>query len=122
MSAVQTTANIPAKHHYVYAMRMIGDSMAPRVMAGEWLVIEPSQPIEPGDDVVVKTMAEEVMVKRMVSQRDGEIILASVNDEFERITVAAEDVVFIHFVGGFHPARKVKQRIGEPVCQRRSAA
>lgn len=96
---------------HAYALRVVGNSMAPRIMEGEWLLVEPSKEVYPGDDVVVKTVDGEVMVKRLISDRDGRLVLASINEAFQQITIPTSNVVFLHYVGGIHPARSAKQRI-----------
>lgn len=94
-----------------YGLRVVGDSMAPRIMEGEWIVVEPNTVPQPGDDVVVKTVDGEVMVKQLVAEHGDTVILASINEAFKRITRPLSDIVFIHYVGPRLPARAIKRRI-----------
>ena len=94
-----------------YGLRVVGDSMSPRIMEGEWIVVEPNTVPQPGDDVVVKTTDGEVMVKQLVAQHGDTVILASINEAFKRITRPTSEIVFIHYVGPRLPARAIKRRI-----------
>lgn len=100
---------------HAYALRVVGSSMAPRIMEGEWLLVEPGQGAQPGDDVVVKTSDGRVMVKQLVSRHNGTIILASVNEAFDRIRLDERELQFMHFVAGRFAARSVKRRIADPI-------
>lgn len=96
---------------HAYGLRVVGDSMSPRIMEGEWVVVEPGTVAQPGDDVVVKTTDGEVMVKQLVAQHGDTVILASINEAFKRISRPLSEIVFIHYVGSRLPARAIKRRI-----------
>lgn len=106
---------------HAYALRVVGSSMAPRIMEGEWLLVEPTGEAQPGDDVVVKTNDGRVMVKVLVSSHAGTLILSSINESFERITVQAHEVAFMHFVAGRFASRSVKRRVADTAPSRRIA-
>lgn len=93
----------PAKDKYSYAVRVKGDSMRPRIKAGEFIVVEPSHEPQPGDDVVVVLKDGQRMVKELLYQRDGEITLGSINNGHGNITVSLEDVDKIHYVAAIIP-------------------
>lgn len=94
-----------------YGLQVVGDSMSPRIMAGEWIVVEPNTEPYPGDEVVVKTTEGEVMVKTLAARHGDTVILSSVNEAFKRITKHVSEIEFIHYVGPRLPARAVRQRI-----------
>lgn len=96
---------------HAYGLRVVGDSMAPRIMEGEWIVVEPSVEPHPGDEVVVRTVDGEVMVKVFVARNGDTIILDSINQAFKRITKNVAELDFMHYVGPRLPARAVKKRI-----------
>lgn len=98
-----------------YALRVVGSSMAPRIMEGEWLLVEPNQEALPSDDVVLRTTDGRVMIKQLVSRHNGTFILASVNEAYDRISIDESEVDFIHYVAGRFAARSVKRRVGEKI-------
>lgn len=93
-----------------YGLRVVGDSMAPRIMEGEWIVVEPNTEPQPGDEVVVKTVDGEVMVKVLTARHTDRVVLSSVNEAFKRITKPLNELQFMHYVGPRLPARAVKTR------------
>jgi SOS-response transcriptional repressor LexA len=100
-----------------YGLRVVGDSMSPRIMDGEWIVVEPNTEIHPGDEVVIKTTAGEVMVKTLAARNGDTVILSSVNEAFKRITKEVSEIALIHYVGPRLPARAVRRRIDVPSYQ-----
>lgn len=76
-----------------YAMRIRGDSMAPRIRHGEFVVVEPCREAMPGDDVAVELRNGRRVVKTFLYERDGEITLGSINNGHGNITVNRADVV-----------------------------
>lgn len=93
----------PAKGQNAYALRVRGESMHPRIRSGEFLVVEPSIPANPGDDVVVICCDGRKMVKQMLYQRDGEVTLGSINNGFKPITLPLQEVEAIHYVAAILP-------------------
>jgi len=100
---------------HAYALRVVGNSMAPRIMEGEWLMVEPSSEAQPGYDVVVRTTDGKVMVKRLASRHNDAILLESINEAFQRITLMAHEIDFMHPIGGIFPPRAIKQRVGDAI-------
>lgn len=86
-----------------YAMRVRGDSMAPRIRHGEYVVVEPHRLVLPGDDVAIEMKDGRRMVKTLLYERDGEIVLASINNGHGNITVARGDVAVLHAVAAIYP-------------------
>jgi len=64
-----------------YAIEVSGDSMLPLYRAGDRLIVSPSAPIRPGDRVVVRTLAGEVMAKALKRRTARQIVLESLNPE-----------------------------------------
>lgn len=85
-----------------YSMYMVGDSMSPRYEPGWLLHINPHKPPKPGRDVVVEKRNGAVMVKTLVSWRNGQLELRSINerDYPDLVTVADREVKFVHVVVG----------------------
>jgi phage repressor protein C with HTH and peptisase S24 domain len=88
----------PSKDPNAYGLRCKGESMKPRIRHGEYVVIEPNHPVNPGDEVLVRSIDGRVMVKQLAFIRDGLIHLDSVNETFPRISLAAEEVAVMHYV------------------------
>lgn len=82
-----------------YALKVVGDSMQPRIRSGEYVLIEPNKPFISGDEVLVKTHCGRVMIKQLMYRRDGEVRLISVNDAHPPITLLETDIEKIHFMG-----------------------
>jgi phage repressor protein C with HTH and peptisase S24 domain len=91
-----------------YALLVEGSSMAPRMREGEAILVEPNHQCVPGDEVVVKTVEREVMVKLFSAQRDGRVFLDSLSPGHESRVFQREELVFMHFVAGVFRAGAVK--------------
>lgn len=90
--------DFPTRDQNAYALKCEGDSMLPRIQAGEFVIIEPSQPVEPGDDVLLKSKDGRVMIKRFLYKRDGRVHLISVNNAHAPIAFHDDDIEKMHFV------------------------
>ena len=89
---------MPSRDENAYAVRVVGDSMHPRYMSGEYVIVHPNEPVLPGKDVVVVTSDGRVMVKELAFQREGIIALNSKNAD--RLTLQETDVLRMHRVDG----------------------
>lgn len=83
-----------------YAVKCRGESMKPRIRHGEFVVVEPNHPVQPGDEVLVRSEDGRVMVKQLAYIRDGMVHLDSINEKFPRITIEESQVESIHYVAG----------------------
>lgn len=90
--------DVPSNDGNAYAVRVVGDSMYPRIRSGEYVVCEPNHAYGPGDEVLVVTTDGRSMVKEFLYLRDGQLVLHSVNDGHGRLTIPHEQVEKIHFV------------------------
>ena len=89
-----------------YALRCRGDSMKPRIQAGEFVVVEPNQQAAPGDEVLVKAKDGRVMVKRYLYRRDGRVHLLSVNEAHGPTAIDEEDIEAMHYVAAIVKASR----------------
>ena len=96
---------------HAYLLRVEGDSMCPRINAGEYVLVEPSIEAQPGDIVVVRLTSGEVMLKYFRADYGDEIALESQNPGFTLKTVKKTDIVFFHQVSGTLYRRKIKKRV-----------
>jgi phage repressor protein C with HTH and peptisase S24 domain len=84
-----------------YGLKVVGSSMLPRIKHGEYVVIEPSQPYCPGDEVLVRTSDGQMMIKEYVYCRDGQIRLDSINaaSGFDPLYLDEAEIECMHPVG-----------------------
>lgn len=82
-----------------YGLRVVGHSMKPRIKHNEFVLIEPNKEYVAGDEVLVKTVKGQAMIKEFVYFRDGQYRFDSVNDAFDPIYLAQEEIVSIQYVG-----------------------
>lgn len=90
--------NLQSADANAYAVRVIGDSMHPRIKSGEFVVVEPNHAIVPGDEVLVVTTDGRRMVKEFLRQEGDFIFLNSVNDQHGRMTLHASDIDRMQYV------------------------
>lgn len=91
----------PTKDKNTYALRVRGDSMRPRAKPGEYVVVMPNQPVNSGDEVVVRTKDGRVMVKVLGPRRGGLVELQSINElDHPPITLEEHEIEKMHYVGG----------------------
>lgn len=74
-----------------YGLRVRGNSMAPAIRDGWYVLIEPNAAPAVGEYVLVKLKDGQRMVKELLYQRGGTIEVLSVNGG-ERLTIYAEDL------------------------------
>ena len=87
-----------------YALKCVGDSMAPRIRHGEFVIVEPNHSIIPGDEVLVRTTDGRSMIKVFLYERDGMIYLNSINDQYGNTCLSRDTVEKIHYVAGIAKA------------------
>lgn len=83
-----------------YGLRIQGDSMAPRIKHGEFVVIEPNMPPVKYEEVLVKATDGRKMIKVFADLADGFYRFDSINDDHRPIHMACEDVAGIYYVAG----------------------
>lgn len=81
-----------------FALKVKGDSMFPRINAGEYVVVEPNAGFCPGMDVFVRTMGGKNLIKRLGYDRNGIYQLLSVNQTHPPITIDCDLVSHIYAV------------------------
>lgn len=79
----------------VYALQIVGDSMAPVMRAGDKILVAPNQTVRRGDRVVVKTIDGEIMAKELLRQSAHKIELISLNPEYDDRVLSKRDVQWI---------------------------
>lgn len=89
-----------------YALRVKGDSLWPRICAGEYLLIEPGTEVHPGDEVFVRTTAGQSMVRLMTRARDGAYHLSSVTGGHQPLTLSPSEIEQAQFIAAIVKATR----------------
>lgn len=84
------------KDPQAFALRVKGNSMAPRIEDGDTVVVSPVQEARNGDICVVRVNGEDTLKK--VKFEGNYIHLVPLNSEFEPVTVKKRDVNFVYKV------------------------
>ncbi|MFD1876450.1 helix-turn-helix domain-containing protein [Vibrio chagasii] len=100
--------DFPAKGRHVYALKVVGDSMAPRILEGEAVIVDPDSDPATGEEVIVRLNSGDVMVKTLAAIRDGKIFLDSFNNGYSRMTFPLSEVATIHPVIGVARSSKIR--------------
>ncbi|MCL9783638.1 helix-turn-helix domain-containing protein [Vibrio sp. S4M6] len=100
--------DFPAEGRNVYALKVVGDSMSPRILEGEAVIVDPESEPATGEEVIVRLQDGDVMVKTLAAMRDGQIFLDSFNNGYSRMTFPLSDVATIHPVIGVARSSKIK--------------
>lgn len=80
---------------HAFGLRVEGDSMAPDFKAGDYVVVDPDAPVEPGDIVVAKLDREEAATLKKYRSRGEDAAghpvfeLVPLNDDYPTLTVDA---------------------------------
>ncbi|MCY1291225.1 Peptidase S24-like protein [compost metagenome] len=82
-----------------YGLRVVGNSMNPRIKNNEFVLIEPSKDYVAGDEVLVKTTKGQAMIKEFIYYRDGQYRFDSVNADYDPIFIHEDEVVDVQYVG-----------------------
>lgn len=91
---------------HAFIVKVHGDSMSPRYMPGEYVLVEPSVPPDLEDDVLVRLATGETMIKRLLSRRGG-IKLGSWNSP-EIMSFDERDVSWMYYISNRVPSHKIK--------------
>lgn len=80
----------------IYALEVSGDSMEPLYRDGDILIVSPNPTqLRRGDRVVVRTRKGEVMAKHLARLSPTQIVLKSLNAQFDDISMARKDAAWI---------------------------
>jgi SOS-response transcriptional repressor LexA len=103
----------PTKRSNAYAIRVKSDRMRPRIKPGEYVIVEPDVPCNPGDEVVVRTKAGRSMITVLHATRKGFVELLALNDDQRPVTLDLSEIESIHHVAGI--AKEVLYRSEGPL-------
>ena len=98
--------SVPSSDPNAYALRVRGDSMAPAIRDGWFVVVEPHNSVAPGEYVLIVTTDGQAMIKELLWERGDQIALMSVNEDFGRLTLTRDRIEKIHHVAFIAPPSK----------------
>ncbi|MDB5441495.1 MAG: DNA-binding protein [Caulobacteraceae bacterium] len=79
----------------LFALQIDGDSMTPAFRDGDRVIVCRTTPPAPGDRVVVRTKAGEVLAKQLAAITDRSVELASLNPAYENRLIDRQDVAWM---------------------------
>ncbi len=84
----------------VYAIMMHGESMEPRFLAGELLIVNPDRPPRRGDYVVVQYErgGDTLAIAKQYIRRTGDTLTLHQHNPNEEITLPSQDVRAVHYI------------------------
>jgi hypothetical protein len=88
----------PSRDKDAYALRCVGDSMSPKIEAGDFVIIEPNTEPKPGKNVLLKSKDGRVMVKKFLYKAAGRTYLVSVNAAHPPMSFGDEEIEKMHYV------------------------
>jgi transcriptional regulator with XRE-family HTH domain len=102
--------NVATTESNSYGLRVIGNSLAPRIRNNEFLLIEPSRKCLAGDEVLVRSPGGRAMIAEFIYLRDDQYRFDSVNADCPAIFLSKEEVESVEYIGAivksslFYPA------------------
>jgi repressor LexA len=84
---------VPAKWagHKLFFVRVVGNSMEPRIFEGDTVLVDKDAPIGKGDLVAALLKDGELVIKR-IRRKNGFVFLESINPAYEPIIVKDKDI------------------------------
>lgn len=113
VGATDEYAEIASQDPHAFLTHVVGTSMVPRYNPGEYALVEPGTEPDIEDDVLVRLVDGQTLLKRLLSRRGG-FRLGSYNDA-EVYFYELEQVTWIYYVAHPVPRRKIKQRAGSDI-------
>ncbi|MBP0589307.1 helix-turn-helix transcriptional regulator [Paraburkholderia sp. LEh10] len=90
--------DFPSRDRNAYALKCEGDSMSPRIEAGEYVIVEPNTPVKPGKNVMLRSKDGRVMVKKFLYKAAGRTYLISINKAHPPISFTDDEIEKMHFI------------------------
>lgn len=75
--------SLSSEDNGLYALEISGDSMAPLYRKGDLIIVDPAARIRKGDRIIAKTRGGEVIAKELVRKSTDEVVLKSMNKNYE---------------------------------------
>ncbi|MFM0324822.1 S24 family peptidase [Caballeronia glebae] len=109
VGAIDEYAELATTDPQAFICPVVGDSMYPRFMPGEYVLVEPSTPPQIEGTVLVRLGTGETMLKRLLSRRDAHVRLGSWNDPVVH-TFRDSEITWMYYVAHAVPPEKIKTR------------
>lgn len=103
-------AYLATQDEQAFLVRVEGASMYPRFKPGEFALIEPNTAIELEDDILVRLVSGETMLKRLVGRRDA-VLLASYKPDDPVLSYRPEEILWMYYAAHSVPSRKLRSRL-----------
>lgn len=81
----------PETHEY-FGLLVIGDSMSPKYLDGDTIIVQRAQDADSGKDVVAYVNGHDATLKRLLRSQAGTVTLAPLNPEYAQVTYTASEV------------------------------
>ena len=75
-----------------FGLQVKGDSMSPRIQAGDVLIVKQQSDAESGDIVIAQVNGDSACVKKLLKQDDG-IVLQSFNPTYAPMYFSNKDII-----------------------------
>lgn len=109
VGAIDEYAELATTDPQAFICPVVGDSMYPRFMPGEYVLVEPNTTPQIGGTVLVRLSTGETMLKRLEHRAAGHIRLASWNDPVQH-TFREDQISWMYYVAHSVPPEKIKMR------------
>jgi repressor LexA len=80
------------KHGSYFALKVFGDSMQPRILEGDILVVRSQNTADTGDIVVAMVDGQDATVKKLMKHKDG-ITLVAFNQSYEPMFFSNDEIL-----------------------------
>lgn len=98
----------PSRDSSAFALRVAGSELAPRMRAGEAILVEPSISIEAGDEVLVIMKDGSLRIREFIRKTATELTLDEIVGERNREVVARNDVESVAVISGVFRASMIR--------------
>ncbi|GAM53848.1 phage repressor [bacterium endosymbiont of Mortierella elongata FMR23-6] len=95
----------PGRGKDVYALRIKGEAMRPRIRSGEFIIVEPFTEPRSADDVIVIFDDGKKMLRELLYVRDGDVTLGPINGNSVPISIPTKDLK-LQYVAAIIPRGK----------------
>lgn len=117
-------ADVTSNDPQAFVCRVVGDSMVPRYMPGEYVLVEPGTEPEIEDDVLVQLKSGKRLLKRLAGRRGG-IRLAAYNSQ-ETQTYQQDDIQWMSYVAHAVSPRRIhksatSEAVGAPIASAKAS-
>jgi phage repressor protein C with HTH and peptisase S24 domain len=112
VGATDEYAELATTDPHAFLTPIVGTSMVPKFNPGDFVFVEPGTPPEAGDDVLVRLVTGQTLIKVLRSTRNGIMELHSYNHlEQGPLFFKVEEISWMYYIAHYVQARKIKTRM-----------